>query len=141
MLSSYYEANQLQSKGLSAPPNLTDYKRPWTYREVRLLPRGHLICTFLKSLDDGELTDFDIIRAIRGSYVGIPGQGYWDAEELSSYLYHRIAGSGLAVSKVPKIIALHPEHDKDSANVRLRATISRELQSARYYLSEKKSSD
>tara|TARA_R110002003_G_scaffold283_1_gene18255 strand:- start:20100 stop:21914 length:1815 start_codon:yes stop_codon:yes gene_type:complete len=128
MLSSYYEANQLQSKGLSTPPSLTDYKRPWTYREVRLLRRGHLICTLLRSLDNGKLTDFGIIRAIRGSYVGIPGQGYWDAEELSSYLYHRIAGSGLAVSKVPEIIALHPEHDKDFANVRLRATITRELQ-------------
>ncbi|KAF2028856.1 hypothetical protein EK21DRAFT_113548 [Setomelanomma holmii] len=86
-LCSFYEANQLQSQGLPIPPSLTDYKRPWTYREIRLLQRGYLIC-----------------------------QGYWDVEELSTYLFHRVTDSGLSISNMPEILALHPEHDEDFAN-------------------------
>jgi hypothetical protein len=128
MLNSFYEAFVLRQQGLLTPPHLTHYKRSWTYRETRLLQRGHLIYTLLQSFDEGTLTDFGIIRVVRGTFVRLPGQGYWDVEQLSTYLYHHILDSGLALSKVPEILALHPEHDKEFANVRLGAHIRKELE-------------
>jgi hypothetical protein len=128
MLTSFYEAYALGQQGLLTPPQLTDYKRAWTHREIRLLQRGHLLCTLLRSFDDGTLTDYGIIRAVRGTFVRLPGQGYWDPEHLSTYLYHRVVDSGLSVSQVPEILALHPEHDADFANEQLGACVRSQLE-------------
>jgi hypothetical protein len=127
-LGSFHEAYLLQKQGLPTPPHLADYKRPWTYRETRLLTRGHLICTLLDVFDKGELTDFDIIRAIRGSFIHIPSQGYWDVEDLSTFLYHRVIDSGLPISHIPDILILHPEHDAACARVGRRVRISKALE-------------
>jgi hypothetical protein len=128
MLTSFYEAYALGQQGLLTPPQLTDYKRAWTYRETRLLQRGHLLCTLLRSFDAGTLTDFGIIRAVRGTFVQLPGQGYWDPEHLSTYLYHRVVDSGLSISQVPEILALHPEHDADFASKQLATCVRTELE-------------
>ncbi|CAN9201848.1 unnamed protein product [Alternaria alternata] len=116
----FYEAHKITQEGWLLPPNLTDYKREWTHREIRLLHRGQLICNLLKQYQAGEITDFGIVRAIRATFVGIPAQPSWCPEDLESFLYHRINESGLAISKVPEILALHPEHDTTFANYRLR---------------------
>ncbi|KAH6881952.1 hypothetical protein BKA58DRAFT_425676 [Alternaria rosae] len=119
-LKNFYDAHKLSQEGWLLPPHLTDYKRDWTHREVRLLQRAHLICDLLKQYEVGEVTDFGIIRAIRATFVGIPAQPSWCPEDLESFLYHRIADSGLTVSKIPEILVLHPEHDMVFANYRLR---------------------
>ncbi|KAL1799429.1 hypothetical protein ACET3X_003466 [Alternaria dauci] len=116
----FYEAHKITQENCLLPPSLTDYKRDWTHREVRLLHRGRLICDLLKQYEAGEVTDFGIVRAIRATFVGIPAQPSWCPEDLESFLYHRINESGLAVSKIPEILALHPEHDTTFANYRLR---------------------
>ncbi|KAI4652518.1 uncharacterized protein J4E79_008824 [Alternaria viburni] len=119
-LKNFYDAHKLSQKGWLLPPHLTEYKRNWTHREVRLLQRGQLICDLLKQYDAGEVTDFGIIRATRATFVGIPAQPSWCPEDLESFLYHRIADSGLTISKIPEILVLHPEHDMVFANYRLR---------------------
>ncbi|KAH3951372.1 hypothetical protein HBH53_063410 [Parastagonospora nodorum] len=113
LVKSFFQASLAQQQGLPITPNLSDYTRPWTYRERRLLERGQIICSLLDSFDNGTLTDFGIIRAVRSSFIRLPGQGYWDAEELSTYLYHRVVDSGLKLSMIPDILALH--HDYDTA--------------------------
>jgi hypothetical protein len=119
-LKDFYEAHKLSQEGCLLPPNLTEHKRAWTHGEVRLLQRGQLICDLLKQYEAGQVTDFGIIRAIRATYVGIPAQPSWCAEDLESFLYHRINDSGLAVSKIPEILVLHPENDMTFASYRLR---------------------
>jgi hypothetical protein len=119
-LNDYFQAYKTSQEGWLLPPNLTDYKREWTHREVRLLHRGQLICNLLKQYEANDVTDFGIIRAIRATYVGIPAQPSWCAEDLESFLYHRVADSGLAVSKIPEILLLHPDNDMTFANSRLR---------------------
>ncbi|RYO59632.1 hypothetical protein AA0113_g7481 [Alternaria arborescens] len=116
----FYEAYKITQENWLLPPNLTDYKREWTHREIRLLYRGQLICNLLKQYEAGEITDFGIVRAVRATFVGIPAQPSWCPEDLESFLYHRINESGLAISKIPEILALHPEHDTTFANYRLR---------------------
>ncbi|KNG45728.1 hypothetical protein DDE82_007574 [Stemphylium lycopersici] len=127
-VNSFYQAHKLSQEGLLLPPSLTDYSRDWTHREVRLLQRGHLVCELLKQYEANELTDFGIVRAVRATYVGIPAQPSWCAEDLESFLYHRISGSGLAVATVPEILSLHPENDTSFANRILRRYIMQELQ-------------
>jgi hypothetical protein len=127
-LQSFYDAHLLQQQGLPTPPNLTDYKRPWTYRDTRLLQRGHLVCTLLHSFEAKHLDDFGMVRAIRATFICLPGQAYWDVEDLTTFLYHRITNSGLPLSQIPDIIALHPEHDVSFANKRQAASIVNELQ-------------
>jgi hypothetical protein len=119
-LKDFYDAHRLSQEGWLLPPNLTDYKRDWTHREVRLLQRGQLICDLLKQYEAGGVTDFGIIRAVRATFIGIPAQPSWCPEDLESFLYHRIADSGLMVSKIPEILVLHPEHDMVFVNYRLR---------------------
>ena len=119
-LSDFYEAHKIAQEGWLLPPNLTDYKREWTHREIRLLHRGQIICNLLKQYEAGEITDFGIVRAVRATFVGVPAQPSWCPEDLESFLYHRINESGLAISKIPEILALHPEHDTTFANYRLR---------------------
>jgi hypothetical protein len=115
-LNSFWEAHKISQEGWLLPPNLTEYKRDWTHREVRLLQRGQLICDLLKQHEANEVTDFGIIRSIRATYVGIPAQPSWCAEDLESFLYHRVTDSGLAVSRIAEILVLHPEHDVASSN-------------------------
>jgi hypothetical protein len=128
-LQSFYEAHRIQQQGLLTPPALTPYKRSWNYRETRLLQRGHILCTLLSSFEFNTLTDFGLIRAIRGTFVPLPGQGYWDPDDLSTFLYHRVVSSGLAISSIPDIVALHPEHDSAFGNASLAAGIVRKLES------------
>ena len=112
-LASFSQASVAQQQSQPIPPTLSDYTRPWTYRERRLLERGHIICRLLAAFDAGTLTDFGIIRAVRSTFIRLPGQAYWDADELSTYLYHRVVDSGLELSMIPQILALH--HDYDAA--------------------------
>jgi hypothetical protein len=107
---------------------LASYVRPWTYRETRQLARGALAASLLTSFNKGEITDFGLIRTIRSSLIHIPGQPYWDPSDLSTYLYHRINDSGLPVSRVPEILALHPEHDAAFANPVRRALVTCKLE-------------
>jgi hypothetical protein len=116
----FFEAYKITQENWLLPPNLTDYKREWTHREIRLLYHGQLICNLLKQYEAGEITDFGIVRAVRATFVGIPAQPSWCPDDLESFLYHRINESGLAISKIPEILALHPEHDTTFANYRLR---------------------
>jgi hypothetical protein len=127
-LQSFYDAYQLGQQGLLTPPSLTPYKRTWTHRETRLLQRGQLILTLLQSFESDTLTDFGIIRAIRGTFISLPAQGYWDPEDLATFLYHRVCDSGLAIHLIPQIIALHPEHDTAFSNARLAARITAALE-------------
>ncbi|KAF1833390.1 hypothetical protein BDW02DRAFT_500762 [Decorospora gaudefroyi] len=122
-LNDFYQAHKLSQEGWLLPPNLTDYKRDWTHREIRLLQRGQLICDLLQKYEANELTDYGIIRAIRATFVGIPAQPFWCTEDLESFLYHRIAGSGLSVSRIVDILVLHPDHDATFANQRVKAQI------------------
>lgn len=126
-LSSFHEAWVITQSGLGTPPKLTDYKRPWTYAETRLLQRGQLLCNLLKSFEKNELTDFGIIRAVRGTYVRLPGQPKYDIHDLSTFLYHRVPCSGLPLTMIPEIMALHLEYDADFANPRLRALVREQL--------------
>jgi hypothetical protein len=41
----------------------------------------------------------------------VPMHPFWTADELASFLYARVADSGLPVAKIPEILGLHPEHD------------------------------
>jgi len=109
------------------PLHLLEYKRAWTFRETRLLRRGKLLIELLESFERGDLTDFGIVRAVRGTFVRLPGQGYWDVEELSTYLYHRVINCGLHFSCIPEILALHPEHDQAFACEQERRRIEKEL--------------
>jgi hypothetical protein len=127
-LSSFYEAYTCGQQCLLTPPHLTAYKRTWTHRETRLLQRGHLILTLLQSFESNTLTDFGILRAIRGTFIHLPGQGYWDPDDLATFLYHRVTESGLSISMIPDIVALHPEHDTAFSNPRLAARISGQLE-------------
>jgi hypothetical protein len=121
-LTDFHRAN------ISSPsPHLADYVRPWTYRETRLLARSHLITTLLTAWDNGEISDFGLIRIIRGTYVPLPGQAYFPLEDMSSFLYHRVPGSGLAISCIPEILALHPEHDAAFANPQSRGEVMKGL--------------
>ncbi|KAI4942921.1 hypothetical protein J4E86_009868 [Alternaria arbusti] len=122
-LKNFYDAHKLSQEGWLLPPHLTEYKRDWTHREVRLLQRGQLICDLLKHYEAGEVTDFGIIRATRATFVGIPAQPSWCPEDLESFLYHRIADSGLPITKIPEILVLHPEHDMVFSNHRLRQNV------------------
>jgi hypothetical protein len=126
-LSSFYDAWVITQSGLGTPPNLTNYKRPWTYAETRLLQRGQLLCNLLKSFKKNELTDFGIIRAVCGTHVWLPGQPKYDIHNLSTFLYHRVPCSGLPLTMIPEIMALHPEYDADFANPRLRALVREQL--------------
>ncbi|KAH3975428.1 hypothetical protein HBI56_085560 [Parastagonospora nodorum] len=125
---SFFQASLAQQQGLPITPNLSDYTRPWTYRERRLLERGQIICSLLDSFDNGSLTDFGIIRAVRSSFIRLPGQGYWDAEELSTYLYHRVVDSGLKLSMIPDILALHHDYDTAAQKAGSRMQIIKELE-------------
>lgn len=84
--------------------------------EACFLAHAHLVCELLDKWDAGQLQDFGIIRAVRGTYVNIAMQGYRTAEELESFLYHRVVESELAIQFIPTIIALHPEYDSDFAH-------------------------
>jgi hypothetical protein len=127
-LQSFYDAYQIGQQGLLTPPALTPYKRTWTHRETRLLQRGQLIVTLLQSFEAGTLIDFGLLRAIRGTFIPIPAQGYWDPEDLATFLYHRVVDSGLPLHSIPQIIALHPEHDTAFSNARLAARITAALE-------------
>jgi hypothetical protein len=118
-LTSFYDAYKLSQEGCLLPPNLTAYKRDWTTQEVRLLQRGHLIVDLLTKYDSNEITDFGIIRAIRGTYVSLSAQPFLNLENLETFLYHRITDSGLSISKIPDILILHPENDTVVASFRL----------------------
>ncbi|KAH7380501.1 hypothetical protein DE146DRAFT_671728 [Phaeosphaeria sp. MPI-PUGE-AT-0046c] len=126
-LASFYDAYSITKFGLGTPPHLTEYKRPWTYSETRLLQRGQLVCNLLKCFESNNLTDFGIIRAVRGSFVRLPGQPHHDMQDLSNFLYHRVVDSGLPLHMIPEILALHPEHDEVFANARLRALVREHL--------------
>jgi hypothetical protein len=115
---------------IASPPipiRLAAYVRPWTYRETRQLARGALAASLLTGFDGGEITDFGLIRTVRSSLIHVPGQPYWDASDLSTYLYHRVTGSGLPVHRVPEMLALHPEYDAAMSNPVRRAQIMRAL--------------
>jgi len=127
-LNDFYQAYKLTQEGWLLPPNLTDYKRSWSYRETRLLQRGQYICNLLSQYEANQLIDFGIVRAIRATYVGIPAQPSWCAEDLESFLYHRVTDSGLVVSKIPEILLLHPENDAVVANPPLRQRVGEALE-------------
>jgi hypothetical protein len=127
-LDDFYNAWKEAQDGWLLPPHLTEYARDWTHKEVRLLQRGHMICELLKKYETGEVTDFGVIRAVRATMINIPAQPFWCAEDLESFLYHRITGSGLAVADISDILILHPDHDTATANARLRATLYEALQ-------------
>lgn len=133
---SFFQASLAQQQGLLITPGLSDYTRPWTYRERRLLERGQIICSLLDSFDIGTLTDFGIIRAVRSSFIRLPGQGYWDAEELSTYLYHRVVDSGLKLSMIPEILALHHDYDTAAQKVGSRMQMVKELEQQRRQFKE-----
>jgi hypothetical protein len=126
-LDQFYQAWETSQGGWLLPPYLTDYARDWTHKEVRLLKRGQMICELLKKYEAGTLTDFGIIRAIRATFINIPAQPFWCVEDLESFLYHRIPGSGLAVAEISDIVILHPDHDTAASNARLRATVYKGL--------------
>lgn len=126
-LSSFYQAHITSQRGDPTPPHLTEYKRPWTFREKRLLERGAMIVKLLESWDKASLTDFGIIRAVRSSFVRIPGQAYWDAEELSTFLYHRVTNSGLEITMIPEILALHHDYDREFSQHSSRKQIQAKL--------------
>ncbi|CAA9961576.1 hypothetical protein PTMSG1_04960 [Pyrenophora teres f. maculata] len=111
-LNEFFQAYQLTQEGWLLPPNLTDYKRLWSDRETRLLQRGQYVCNLLAQYEASQITDYGIIRAIRATFVGIPAQPSWCAEDLEKFLYHRIIDSGLAISKIPEVLLLHPDNDK-----------------------------
>ncbi|KAF1937473.1 hypothetical protein EJ02DRAFT_54748 [Clathrospora elynae] len=119
-LDSYFQAHKLSQEGFLLCPTLTDYKRDWTHRESRTLQRGQLICELLFKYDNNSLTDYGIIRAVRATYVQIPGQPFFNAEDLESFLYHRIPESGLDIFNIPDILTLHPENDTAFSTARLR---------------------
>jgi len=127
-LNDFYQAYKLTQEGWLLPPNLTEYKRSWSYRETRLLQRGQYICELLAQYEADQLIDFGIVRAIRATYVGIPAQPSWCAEDLESFLYHRVTDSGLVVSKIPEILLLHPENDAVVANPPLRQRVIEALE-------------
>ncbi|KAF1918547.1 hypothetical protein BDU57DRAFT_415366, partial [Ampelomyces quisqualis] len=127
LLHSFYQAWSATQQGLPTPPHLTEYQRGWKYHEARLLQRGFLICNLLSSFESGTLTDYGIVRAVRGSLIRLSGQGRWDVENLSTYLYSRVVDSGLPVSLVPQILALHPENDQVFANQTLKTQVLKEL--------------
>jgi hypothetical protein len=111
LIHDFHAAHTITQDGWSVPPSLTAFKRPWTYRETRLLHRAHLVARLLDMWDAGTLTDFGIVRAVRGTYVHVPMHSFCTADELASFLYARVADSGLPVAKIPEILGLHPEHD------------------------------
>lgn len=122
-LTDFYQAHALTEEGWLLPPNLTAYQRPWSHRDLRLLHRGHLLYQLLAQYDTGDITDFGILRAVRATFVHIPAQPFFSPEDLESFLYHRLPGSGLPASQVPHILALHPDHDTAFANPKLRQVI------------------
>jgi hypothetical protein len=127
-LESFYDAWKTSQEGFLLPPSLTEYSRDWTHKEVRLMQRSHMICELLNKYETNTLTDFGIIRAIRATYVNIPAQPFWCAEDLESFLYHRIPDSGLDISEIPGILLMHPDHDAAAANARLKRTVHEALQ-------------
>ncbi len=138
-LSNFYEAYMIDQDDWLLPPYLTQYKRTWSYRETRVLLRAQLICDLLKRYESGDITDFGIIRIIRATYVRIPAQPYFSLEELQSFLYHRITDSGLPVSKIPDILALHPENDVPFSDPRLRTQVLKTLKdNAQHFEEEEK---
>ncbi|KAL6703904.1 hypothetical protein ACN47E_008940 [Coniothyrium glycines] len=120
-LADYHLAWETTQDGFLLPPHLSPYKRAWTYREIRLLQRGALLCNLLSRHESGDLTDFGILRAVRSTYVPIPAQPFFGLDDLESFLYHRILHSGLPLHMVPEILALHPEHDAAFGQPRTRA--------------------
>lgn len=127
-LNDFHLAHKMSQEGRMLPPHLTDYRRDWTYYEGRVLARAHLVCTLLASCENRELTDFGIIRVVRGTFSHLPGQVYWDVEDLSTFLYHRVVNSGLPFSTIPEVLALHPDNDANFTNVRFRARVLKELE-------------
>lgn len=127
LIRDFHEAYTITQDGWSVPPHLTASKRPWTYREVRLLQRAHLAGRLLDMWDAGQLTDFGIVRAVRGTYIHLPLHAFWSVDELQSFLYARVADSGLPVGKTPEILALHPENDAAFSDPHTRAVAMRAL--------------
>lgn len=84
------------------------------------MQRGLLICSLLVDFQNGIVTDFGILRAVRSTFVPLPAQSFFSVEELESFLYHRVADSGISACMIPRIIALHPENDATWAKPRLR---------------------
>jgi hypothetical protein len=129
LIRDFHAAHTITQDGWSVPPNLTSSKRPWTYRETRLLHRAHLVTRLLDMWDAGQLSDFGIVRAVRGTYVHVPCHAFWSADELASFLYARVADSGLPVAKIPGILGLHPEYDGAFREQDTRAEVVRMLES------------
>ncbi|KAH7402926.1 hypothetical protein BKA66DRAFT_481160 [Pyrenochaeta sp. MPI-SDFR-AT-0127] len=127
-----YDAYELDMQDWLLPAHLTEYKRSWNYREQRLLQRARIICELLDQYKSGKLSDFGIIRAIRGTYIQIPAQPYFSAEDLESFLYHRVTDSGLSVSRIPDILILHPDNDAAFAKPRLRNYVMNSLKDRAY---------
>ncbi|KAF2628591.1 hypothetical protein BU25DRAFT_448025 [Macroventuria anomochaeta] len=56
-------------------------------------------------------------------FIAIAMQSYWPLEELESYIYHQVPDSGLSISQIPDILALHPENDFAFAEPQSRTAI------------------
>jgi hypothetical protein len=67
------------------------------------------------------------MRAVRGTYIHIPMHSFWPVDELQSFLYARVADSGLPVLKIPEILSLHPENDGAFADPHMRTAVMRAL--------------
>ncbi|KAI0574607.1 hypothetical protein A1F97_04527 [Pyrenophora tritici-repentis] len=132
-LNDFFEAYRLTQENWLLPPSLTNYKRAWTHRESRLLQRGQYICKLLSQYEAKQITDFGIIRAIRATFIPIPGQPCWCAEDLEKFLYHRIVDSGIAISKIPEIILLHPDNDEVFSNPAARDHVREALQARMHF--------
>lgn len=118
-LNDYLEAWDLTTrKCVSTPPHLTEYKRNWTYVEERSLRRVETVADLIARWKNGSLLDYGILKAVRGTFVPISGQAYYDTQELESFLYSRVMGSGLAIREIPRILALHADHDEAFRDVR-----------------------
>lgn len=116
-LEQFYKAYKLGQEDIAVPAHLADYIRRWTYTEGRLLERGHLVCQMLKEYESGAITDFGIIRAVRGTLVHIDGQPRHTTSSIETFLYHRLPSAGkFPVAKIPEILSLLPAHDDTFSN-------------------------
>lgn len=122
-----YRTHTATQEDWSLLSDLTGYRRPWSYSESRLPQRAHLIGQLYDMVNAGELKDFGIMRAVQGTYVAIIMQFHGFVEELKSFLYHRVAESGMPIAKIPDMLPLRPVYDPDYVDLQSRLAIMKAL--------------
>lgn len=122
-LNQFYQAYQLSKQDRLLPPELTEYNRPWTYAESRLLERGQLLCKLLKKYEAGTITDFGLLRIVRATLVQVPGQPGFSKDSIERLLYDRVVNAGIPIRRVPEILALLPENDAAFSSQKVRHAI------------------